>query len=334
MHKKVYVGIFMFLLILAFPLSIKAVGNLYVDPSTTLTSVGDIVSVNITISDVSDLAGWEFKLYYLSSELNGTSIVEGPFLKQGGSTYFDIINFTDNYNSTHGLAWATCVLLGEYPGVTGSGVLAAISFKAKQSGTSPLHLVDTLLVDSQPEPQPIPHTVLNGIVFILSHNVAITNVTSSKTVVGQELTVKIDVNVVNQGNFTETFNITAYANTTLIDTLLNITLTSGNSTTITFTWNTTDVAKGNYTIKAYSNPVARETDLEDNTFVNGVILITIPGDVDGDIDVDLYDVVKICSAYGSNKGEPGYEANYDVNGDNKIDLYDAAIACTNYGKTL
>jgi hypothetical protein len=71
-----------------------------------------------------------------------------------------------------------------------------------------------------------------------------------------------------------------------------------------------------------------------NTYIGPYHLITIPGDVDGDYDVDLYDVVKICFAYGSKKGEPEYEADYDVNCDDKIDLYDVIIACTHYGETL
>jgi len=71
-----------------------------------------------------------------------------------------------------------------------------------------------------------------------------------------------------------------------------------------------------------------------NTYIGPYHLISIPRDVDGDYDVDLYDVVKICLAYGSKKGEPEYEANCDVNCDDKIDLYDVVTVCIHYGETL
>lgn len=161
-------------------------------------------------------------------------------------------------------------------------------------------------------------------------NVAIKGVTS-KSIVGQGYTMNISVTVQNQGEAQETFNITVYANDTEVETK-QITLSNGTSTILTFTWNTTDFAKGNYTIKVYATAIPGETDTIDNTFINGYITITIPGDVDGDKDVDLYDVVKICSVYGSKIGDPGYDANLDINSDEKIDLYDAVIACSNYGQ--
>ena len=170
------------------------------------------------------------------------------------------------------------------------------------------------------------------------HDVAVTNVTSSKTVVGQGYSLNINVTVANQGDFTETFNITAYYNETAI-TLPNgknhttITLTSGNSTTITLTWNTTGVAKGNYTITAYAHPVPGETDTDNNTkYAEDEVCVSIPGDLDADFDVDLYDAVKLLVIYGAKKGQPEYDPNCDIDGDGDIDLYDAVILLTHYGQ--
>ena len=50
----------------------------------------------------------------------------------------------------------------------------------------------------------------------LFHDVAVTNVASSGTVVGRGYGIDINVEVANKGNFTET-NATAYANATNID---------------------------------------------------------------------------------------------------------------------
>jgi peptide/nickel transport system substrate-binding protein len=109
-------------------------------------------------------------------------------------------------------------------------------------------------------------------------DVAVTSVTLSKTVVGQGYSLNINVTAANQGGHTETFNVTVYANTTTIETR-EVTLTSENSTTITFTWNTTGFARGNYTIGAVADTVPGETDTADNNCPGGWILITKVGDL-------------------------------------------------------
>jgi parallel beta-helix repeat protein len=166
------------------------------------------------------------------------------------------------------------------------------------------------------------------------YDIGITSIIPSKTVVGQGYSLGVSVKIVNYGINAETFNLTLYANTSVFQSLTDIGLTSRNSTVITFTWNTTGFAKGNYTISAYANTVSGETDTIDNTLTDGIMTVTIPGDVDGDKDVDLYDVVRICSVYGSKKGDPKYDVNCDVNGDDKIDLYDVVIACARYGERV
>jgi hypothetical protein len=118
-------------------------------------------------------------------------------------------------------------------------------------------------------------------VFI--HDVAVTSVVPQRTVIAQGFSVKINVTIQNQGDVTEPVNVTVYANTTIVETKTNITLTSGNSTTLTFTWNTTGFAKGNYTISAYAWPVSGEIDTEDNSLTDGWILITKVGDLGGGV---------------------------------------------------
>jgi hypothetical protein len=63
-------------------------------------------------------------------------------------------------------------------------------------------------------------------------------------VVDQGLNDNINVAVANQGSYTETFNVTVYADTTAIATQ-TATLAIGNSTTITFTCNTIGFDYGN-----------------------------------------------------------------------------------------
>jgi len=143
-------------------------------------------------------------------------------------------------------------------------------------------------------------SVFTAIEVIGIHNVAVTDVRLAilgKTIVRQNLTLKINATVQNQGNFTENFSVTVYANTTIIETKTNITLTGGNSTTLTFTWNTTGFVKGNYTISAYAWPVIGEIDFDDNNCTDGWVFVTWLGDLDGDFDVDEDDLWMFCEAF-------------------------------------
>jgi parallel beta-helix repeat protein len=161
------------------------------------------------------------------------------------------------------------------------------------------------------------------------HEIAITNITPSKTVIGQGFTFQINVQTENKGNRLEAVNITLYINTTAITKTLNLTL---GTTTITFTVNTTNWTKGNYTIKAYAQPIPDEKNTEDNTLTyNGKIIITVPGDVDGDREINIYDIVRLASAYGSKIGEPRYVPNCDIDGNGQINIYDVVIATSRYG---
>jgi hypothetical protein len=112
-----------------------------------------------------------------------------------------------------------------------------------------------------------------------------------------------------------------------------ITLNSGNTQTITFNWNTTGWPKGNYDIRAAAEIVPGETDTADNVMVYGLIFLTLKGDVDGDKDVDIFDIVRMAGGYGSRRGDPNYDPNADIDGDGDIDIFDIVAAAGNYGKS-
>lgn len=175
--------------------------------------------------------------------------------------------------------------------------------------------------------------VSDGTFVVKTHDIAVSDVTPSKTVVGQGYSVNINITVQNLGYYSENFNVTAYTNTTIITTLTNITLTSGNSTTITFTWNTTGFAKGNYTIWAYAWPVLGETDTVDNRKQDGWVLISIYCDINGDGIVDISDILDTALAFGSTPGQPRWNPNCDLNDDGIIDISDILEVALHYGQT-
>ena len=170
--------------------------------------------------------------------------------------------------------------------------------------------------------------------LLLSNDVAVVDVRVNKTVTVQGQNVTIETEIKNQGSYTETFNVTLYASTTVLDTFTNITLASGNTTTISFTWNTSNVTYGNYTITGYVDPVPGETDTDDNTFNDSWVVITIAGDIDGDNDVDIFDIVSISSVYGVSSPDPRYNAVCDLDEDGDIDIFDVVTASGNYGQSV
>jgi parallel beta-helix repeat protein len=111
------------------------------------------------------------------------------------------------------------------------------------------------------------------------HDVAVLNVTPSDTSVFPGQLVYINVTVANEGTWKETFNVTVKYNLTEIDVQTVNNLKAGANLTLTFTWNTTGVAAGNYTISGEAMVVVFETDTADNVFVDGVVEVRVVHDV-------------------------------------------------------
>jgi len=163
------------------------------------------------------------------------------------------------------------------------------------------------------------------------HDVTLANVTPSKNIVGQGYNVSIYATVENQGDFTETFNVTVYANTTEIGKQV-VTLPNGSNTTLSFAWKTFGFVKGNHTLSAYAEPALGETDTADNNCTDGTVLVTLIGDANGDEKVDGKDIALMARYFGKRVGQLGYTPNVDVTCDGKIDGKDIAIAARHYGR--
>jgi hypothetical protein len=128
--------------------------TLYVDPQRTEREVGQDFFINISISNVTDLYGWQLQLSWNKTILDVVSETEGTFLRSRGTTFFyPIINAT-------GYVKLDCNLVGNVSGVSGNGVLATIQFRVIGSGKCDLYLYETILVSSSEKS--IVHTVKSG----------------------------------------------------------------------------------------------------------------------------------------------------------------------------
>jgi hypothetical protein len=171
-----------------------------------------------------------------------------------------------------------------------------------------------------------------------NHDIAISSITTSKAgcepmeTVGQEETVNMTIFVENQGDYPETFNVTTYANGTWVS-QQEVTLNPGENQTVAFVWDTTPFPMGNYLIVGEADIVAGEADPTDNTYTYGWIFVTIPGDVDGDRDVDIFDIVRMATIYGVVQPDPAYDPNSDIDNDGDIDIFDIVKAAGNYASS-
>ena len=109
------------------------------------------------------------------------------------------------------------------------------------------------------------------------HDIAIINVYfhPSRAYIGE--VIDIWVEAANLGDYPETFNVKVYYNQSEIATQKIWLLQPGQKITLHFSWNTSNMMEGVYTIWAYAEPVPGEINTENNSYVGGnVTLIRRP----------------------------------------------------------
>lgn len=166
-----------------------------------------------------------------------------------------------------------------------------------------------------------------------AHDVAIASIEFLKTMIGEGYSMRINVSAANQGYYPETFNVTIYANTTLIDSQI-LTLDNHSSAKIVFVWQTLGFVKGQYIINAYALPVTDEIDVQDNNLTSPTLVtVAIPGDIVPPIGViDMRDIALVARRFGTTPGDIMWEPNADINDDGKVDMKDIALAARNFGR--
>ncbi len=140
------------------------------------------------------------------------------------------------------------------------------------------------------------------------------------TGVAQRRTIKLNVTVVYQGPSAAS-TVTARANNTVIGTQA-VTLTSGQTRIVTFSWNTSSVARGVYALSAQASQVTGETNLSNNAATNpSTFQVRRAGDIDGDGAVDISDLIAVWQ-HQFRTSNPNY---YDINNDGAVDITDLII---------
>jgi hypothetical protein len=171
-------------------------------------------------------------------------------------------------------------------------------------------------------------------VIVPRHDVAINSVTPASGQVNQGSSLSIQVVALNNGTVTETFDVNATYDGTLIGQQTVTSLAAGGTQTLTFSWNTAGVAAGTYTITATAVPVAGEIDLSNNAKTAQVEVVTAPTghyDINGDGKVDIKDVGIAARAFGATPGTPRWDPAADVDGSGVISIKDIALIAQQFG---
>ena len=241
---------------------------------------GQTFSINITIWNVTGMLGYAFRLSYDKTILTATAFASyDPFTEAWPSQ----INATGGYVDVS-YSFPIPEYFGlDVPDTDLPFAIARIDFTVIALGFSPFTLVPSQAVVTNvmggwwnPATDP-PLSIVNGRFFNTEvHDVAVTNVHPNQTFVLQNTTVAIDVTVMNNGTFDETFSVRAYEGGNQIGSPLTATNVIPKTTrTLTFLWNTFGVAEGSYSLSATAAQVTGETYLDNNNLVDGDVTVVL-----------------------------------------------------------
>jgi len=151
-------------------------------------------------------------------------------------------------------------------------------------------------------------TILPGV----QHDIAVLNVTTNTPHEYAGRIVNITVTARNNGEVSESFDLKAFRNSTLINTIHVADLGVGEEVTVIIPWNTSFLIAGkSWRINATA-VVVGEVNLADNVFVDGLVYIKMMGDANADGTVDIFDVAAAALAFGSVEGDLNWNPQADV----------------------
>lgn len=136
------------------------------------------------------------------------------------------------------------------------------------------------------------------------------------------------------GTMVGSFTVASPLNVTLGSQLLIQPLAPSETRMLTFDWNTTGVSFGGYTLLAVADVVAGDINATNNSFTDGRVVVTVPGDLNGDFIVDIFDAILLAGVYNSLPDKPNWNPNADLRADGIIDIFDAIILAGHFGQSV
>jgi hypothetical protein len=118
------------------------VAGVYVDPQTQKAAYNKLFSVNVNVTDVVDLYGFELKLQYDPALIDAVSITLGSFLNPPTTI------LEEEINETMGFLLFSAFSIGLAPPASGNGVLATLVFNATPGGNCYLDFLEMNLINT------------------------------------------------------------------------------------------------------------------------------------------------------------------------------------------
>jgi len=172
---------------------------------------------------------------------------------------------------------------------------------------------------------------------LMNVDIAVTNLTISKTRIAQGYCGLINVSFEERGDYVYPFNLTVLANSTLVYSK-HIMSTEVNSTLV-FLWNTTGFAYGNYTMSANAESLLAELDITNNNRSYSVpVHVGVLGDCSGptvgvpDGICSMRDIQFVIARFNARPEDPRWAPYADINEDGVINMRDIQIQIINFGR--
>lgn len=278
--------------------------TIYVEPSTSSALIGETFNVDIAVTGVPNLYGWDILIHFDPTLLDVTGVARGPFLEQAGSTSWqtwDLFHPGEPWaviNNTAGYVIVGDALAPPLPeaGASGGGTLFSITFLAEAEGATLLSFdeeLTKLTTVTGSVTVPIPHDTVDGFFNNFSPptppdtnasrvcDVAITYVKVDRHSAPQGEPIYMNVTVENQGSENETFDVTVTASRHNSDVVIHVEtqtvydLPPEASEILNIVWNTTDTPYGSYDVISEA-VLPEDEDPEDNFFRTYIGGITVP----------------------------------------------------------
>ena len=343
--------------------------ELYVDSLTVEDpSYGKTFTTNVTLANVTDLYGFEFKLYWNTTLLD----LVGVNITPPWTSYAPGVEET---NETIGRYWIGLSAKAPSPSFNGSTTLVTLTFKITyvpvypQNASCPLDLNETVLGNSEAES--IPHIVHDGEYKCCAAKTEIQVLPQVSEAKALNQVFNISVNVANVANL-HTFEFELRYNTTLLD-AKEMTVNSFPDRTYKISKKMLDDTQGLVTLRIESispplqvneslelasitfqvtsttiwpNPpiesdfsfgftaLITDTGAVDHDKVEGLYRYRpMPGDLNSDGKVNISDLFIVAKAYGTKPEDPKWNPLADLNNDNIINILDLIHVARNYGRT-
>jgi hypothetical protein len=316
-------------------LPVNSGGNavLSFSPAQSSTAFPLPVTLNVTVSNVVNLNGWQIKVVFNPAMLACSDVVVpldnmlGPLSGTSGLYVM--------FDNTVGYVKAFVALDGTQV-VSGSGTLCQITFSVLQAGMSAVTFADvgvriggTALFDANVDR--IPFSTLNGNVQVGGSGFQSYTFSCMKEGIAYDVGLFTN-STVSSFSYNETANTATF-------------FLSGLGGTVGSCTGSIPLAMMNGTLVILVNSSATYSSQSKDSLneylcfsygqsnVRVEVLATIPGDLNGDRKTDMRDLAMVAKAFGGRAGSPRWNPIADTNGDGVIDMKDASFVAKNFGRT-